>query len=399
MNAISLALYGGEPVRKTLLNYGRQYIDEADIDAVTRVLRSDFLTCGPEIEEMQQKLCRVTGAKYASAVSSGTAALHLACLAAGISTGEEVIVSPITFAASANCILYCGGTPVFADIDKASWNISPECVERKITSRTKAVIAVDFMGQAANLNRLMDLCKANELLLIEDAAHSIGTVYDGRMVGSIADLTTFSFHPVKTVTAGEGGAVMTNSLQLHEKVEMYRAHGITRDRNRYLCGDTGGWYYEQQLLGFNYRITDIQAALCASQLDKLEKFSKRRKEIVSFYDREFKDMDVIVLPKEVPQSDTTRHLYVIWLNQDLLNADRKTIYEAMRAENIGVNVHYIPVYWLPYYKSLGYKHGLCPNAEEYYSGCLTLPLYYSMSDDDAWDVVRAVKKVLGYFRR
>ncbi|WP_373889737.1 UDP-4-amino-4,6-dideoxy-N-acetyl-beta-L-altrosamine transaminase [Paludicola sp. MB14-C6] len=394
-----LAIYGGEPIRNKRLNYGKQYIDQNDIEAVCAVLKSDYLTCGPEIPHMEHKLCEVTGAKFAVAVSNGTAALHIACLAAGIGKGDEVIVSSITFAASANCILYCGATPVFADIDHDTWNISIANVEQKITSKTKAIIAVDFMGQAAALNELKEICLKHELLLIEDAAHSINTRYDGNNVGSIADITTFSFHPVKTITAGEGGAVLTNDIALYRKAILYRAHGITRDENLLTDKSNGNWYYEQQLLGYNYRITDIQAALCCSQLDKLDAFSCRRKEIVAFYNQEFKNINEIILPKEINQSDTTRHLYIIYLKLELLTTDRKTIYEALQAENIGVNVHYIPVYRLPYYQSLGYPKGLCPNAEDFYERCITLPLFYSMTDDDAWDVVCGVRKVINYFRK
>lgn len=394
-----LAVDGGKPIRTTFLNYSRQYIEQGDIDAVSEVLRSDFLTCGPKITEMENKLCQVTGAKYAVAVSNGTAALHIACLAAGISDGDEVIVSPITFAASANCILYCGGKPVFADIDEDSWNISPKSTVQKITSRTKAIIAVDYTGQAVALNELSDICKKHGLLLIEDAAHSIGTRYDGRMVGSIADMTTFSFHPVKTVTAGEGGAVMINDFCLYEKAVQYRTHGITKNVDKLLHIDNGNWYYEQQMLGYNYRISDIQAALLCSQLNKLSEFSKRRKELVALYDKAFEPDKKIILPKEIAQSDTTRHIYVIRLNTELLNADRKKIFEALLAENIGVNVHYIPVYRLPYYENLGYQKGLCPNAEKFYDECITLPLYYSMTNNDAQDVVNAVKKVLNYYKK
>lgn len=396
---IMLAIDGGAPVRQTYLNYGRQYIDQEDIDAVVETLKSDFLTCGPKIAEMERKLCRITQAEYALAVSSGTAALHVACLAAGIGSGDEVIVSPITFAASANCVLYCGGTPVFADIDGRTWNISPAEVERKITKQTKAVIAVDFMGQAAALYEILEICREHELLMIEDAAHSLGTRYGDRPVGSIADMTAFSFHPVKTVTAGEGGAITTNDSEYYEKARQYRTHGITRDKDRLLQKNNGNWYYEQQLLGFNYRITDIQAALCVSQLNKLERFSRRRKEIAALYDHEFAGMEEITLPEEIPESDTVRHLYVIHLRPECLKAGRKTIFEALQAENIGINVHYIPVYLLPYYERLGYEKGLCPNAEALYESCITLPLHYSMTDGDTADVVRAVKKVIRHYRK
>lgn len=394
-----LAIDGGMPVRKTYLQYGRQYIDQKDIDAVVEVLQSDYLTCGPKIVEMEHRLEDITSAKHALAVSNGTAALHLACLSAGLRHGDEVIVSPMTFAASANCVLYCGATPVFADIDDQTWNIAPEKVEQCVTERTKAIIVVDYMGQAASLHALEAICNKYHLLLMEDASHALGTKFDGRPVGSIADMTTFSFHPVKTVTSGEGGALTTNNSELFEKARIYRTHGITRDPAKLIRADNGNWYYEQQLLGFNYRITDIQAALCMSQLDKLELFSRRRKEITALYNQEFSSMDEIVLPVEIPESDTVRHLYVIRLNLDRITTDRKTVFKALQAENIGVNVHYIPVYRLPYYEQLGYPKGLCPNAEAHYESCITLPLYYSMTDDDAADVVCAIKKVIQHYSR
>lgn len=394
-----LAINGGKPVRDTYLSYGRQYIDSEDIDAVIQILKSDFLSCGPMIKKAEQKLCKVTGAKYCTMVSSGTAALHVACLAAGIGNGDEVIVPPITFAASANCVLYCGGTPVFADIDNHSWNISPKMAEQKITSRTKAIIAVDYMGQAADLNALGALCKKHNLILIEDAAHSIGTRYDNKMVGSIADLTTFSFHPVKTVTAGEGGAVATNDFSLYEKTQLYSKHGILRDREKFINKNENNCYYEQQVLGYNYRITDIQAALLCSQLDKLDLFSKRRKELTAFYDEEFSKIQEIILPREIPQSNTTRHIYVVRLNINHLTVGRNTVLNALRAENIDASIHYIPVYLMPYYQQLGYQKGICPNAEEHYKSSLTLPLFYSMTDQDAADVVNAVKKVLNFYRK
>ncbi|MEG0692647.1 MAG: UDP-4-amino-4,6-dideoxy-N-acetyl-beta-L-altrosamine transaminase [Oscillospiraceae bacterium] len=393
-----LAINGGKPVRQTLLNYGRHYIDQSDIDEVTSALKSDFLTCGPKVSQMEKKLCEITSARYAVAVCNGTAALHVACMIAGIGQGDEVIVSAMTFAASANCVLYCGAKPVFADIDKDSWNISPQSVEKAITNHTKAIIAVDYMGEAVGLKELRGICDRYRLLLIEDAAHSIGSRYEGDMIGSIADITTFSFHPVKTVTSGEGGAVLTNNDKLYEKALQTRTHGITRDSNKLLHKDVGSWYYEQQMLGYNYRICDIQAALLCSQLDKLERFSQRRKQIVNYYNSKFKDITEISLPKVIPQSDATRHLYVIQLKLSLLHTDRKVIFEALQAENIGVNVHYIPVYWLPYYQELGYEKGLCKNTEELYESCITLPLYYSMSDKDAKDVVVAVEKVLDYYR-
>lgn len=395
----TLALFGGIPVFDQKIGYGRQSIDDADIQAVVDVLKSDFLTCGPKLEEVERKLCEITGAKYAVLISNGTAALHAACYAAGIQNGDEVITTPITFAASANCALYCGARPVFADINPETYNISPEEIEKKITERTKAVIAVDFTGQAVELDQIREICQKHHLILIEDGAHSIGTKYNGTPVGSIADLTTFSFHPVKTVTAGEGGAVLTNDEAFYKKLLLFRSHGITRNENWMSGKSEGGWYYEQMELGMNYRMTDIQAALLGSQLDRLETFAKRRREIVRMYDEAFQEMPEIIVQKEIPQSDTVRHLYLLWLNPERLKAGRKEIFDALTAENIGCNVHYIPVYYFPYYQKLGYQKGLCPNAEALYERLITIPLYFGMSDEDVQNVIQAVKKVLNYYRK
>ena len=393
-----LALYGGTPVFEKRIGYGRQYIDDADIQAVVSVLKSDFLTCGPKIEEAEQKLCAITGAKHAVLVSNGTAALHAACYAAGIGEGDEVITTPITFAASANCVLYCGGTPVFADLNPETYNIDPEKIEEKITERTKAVIAVDFTGQAAELGRIREICRRHHLILIEDAAHSLGTKYDGIPVGNIADLTTFSFHPVKTCTAGEGGAILTNEDALYQKLTLFRTHGITRAPEAMDRPSEGGWYYQQLELGFNYRMTDLQAALLASQLDKLEAFGTRRKELVKRYDDVFSKMPELTIQKEIPQSDTVRHLYLLQLKLEMLRCTRREAFEALQAEGVGVNVHYIPVYSFPYYQKLGYEMGSCPNAEHLYERLISIPLFYSMTDEEANQVIAAVQKVIHYFK-
>lgn len=392
-----LALHGGRPVRETWLSYGHQFIDETDIQAVTEVLKSDFLTCGPKVTELEAKLCEMTGAAHCTTVSNGTAALHTACLAAGIGPGDEVITTPITFAASANAILYCGGKPVFADIDPRTYTIDPASIEQRITSRTKAVIAVDFTGQACNYEAIQPICRRYGLTLIEDAAHSIGTTYGGKPVGNIADLTIFSFHPVKTVTAGEGGAVMSQDAELARRVQLFARHGITRDLSMLQERENSNWYYEQQLLGYNYRLTDIQCALALSQLKKLDRFSARRRELVSRYDAAFRALPEVYVQEENEGSDTVRHLYVLRLNLERLRCDRREFYDAMQAENIGVNVHYIPVYRFPYYQRLGYPKDLCPCAEAYYEGCLTLPLFYGMTDQDQRDVIDAVKKVAAHY--
>lgn len=394
-----LAAHGGKPVRNTKIYYGHQYIDDADVEAVTRVLKSDYLTCGPEIGKLEQKLCSLTGAKYAVALSNGTAALHLACMAAGVADGDEVITTPVTFAASANCALYCGAKPVFADINPNTYNIAPSDVEAKMNPRTKAVVAVDYTGQAVELDRLLELCRQNHAVLIEDGAHSLGTKYKGQGVGSIADMTTFSFHPVKTVTGGEGGAVLTNSEEYYRKLLLYRTHGITRAPELLEHTGVGDWYYEQIGLGYNYRMTDIQAALISSQLDKLAVFSGRRKEIVARYNEAFKNMPELFVQQEIPESDTTRHLYILRIVPDKLTIGRKEFFEYLGAENICCNVHYIPVYYFPYYEKLGYFRGLCPNAEKLYEEIISLPLYYGMTDEDVTDVIHAVKKVVENCRK
>ena len=393
------AICGGTPVRDTKLYYGHQYIDDADIQAVVDVLKSDYLTCGPKITELEEKLCKLTGAKYAVVCSNGTAALHMACMAAGVEPGDEVITTPITFAASANCALYCGAKPVFADINDKTYNIDPEKVKAVTTDKTKAVVAVDFTGQSVELDKLIAHCKENNLVLIEDGAHVIGTKYNGQPNGSIADMTTFSFHPVKTVTGGEGGAVMTNSEEYYQKLLLARSHGITRDTAFMEEEPHGGWYYEQVSLGYNYRMTDIQAGLLISQLDKLPMFSDRRKEIVAKYDEAFLQIPEIQVQEEIPESDTTRHLYIIRIKPEMLTINRREFFDALAAENIMCNVHYIPTYYFPHYQRLGYEKGICPNAEKLYDEMMSLPLYYGMTDKDVEDVIVAVKKIVDYYKR
>ncbi|MCR5800478.1 MAG: UDP-4-amino-4,6-dideoxy-N-acetyl-beta-L-altrosamine transaminase [Lachnospiraceae bacterium] len=393
------AIEGGTPVRDKKIYYGHQYLDQADYDAVLDVLKSDYLTCGPKINELEEKLCKLTGARHAVVCSNGTAALHIAVMAAGLKNGDELITTPITFAASANCALYVGATPVFADIDPETYNIDPAEVEAHITENTKAVVAVDYTGQAVELDRLTDICKKHGLVLIEDSAHSIGTSYKGRMIGSIADMTTFSFHPVKTITSGEGGAVLTNNDEYYEKLLLARAHGITRDQKFMSRESEGPWYYEMVDMGYNYRMTDIQAGLLISQLDKLEMFKKRRKEIVNRYNEAFSKLDTVCVQKEIPESDTARHLYILKLNKDKLSVDRRRFFDAMAAENIICNVHYIPVYYFPQYEKLGYKRGLCPKAEDLYDNMITLPLYYAMTDEDVQSVIDAVTKIASYYSR
>lgn len=394
-----LAINGGIPVRETKIYYGKQWIDENDIYAVDEVLRSDYVTCGPKTQELERSLEQYTGARHAVAVSNGTAALHCACMAAGIGAGDEVITTPLTFAASANCALYCGAKPVFADVEEDTYNIDPQSIEDKVTDKTKAVVAVDFTGQAVKHREIREICDRHHLIFIEDAAHAIATTYNGVQVGNLADITTFSFHPVKTITGGEGGAVLTNSDELYQKIQLVHTHGITHDP--VLMEEPvheGPWYYEQIMLGYNYRITDIQAALIVSQMKKLDQFKARRKKIVKMYDEAFAQIPEIIVQKEIAESDTCRHLYIIRLDTEKLSCTRREFFDAMSAENVQCQIHYVPVYWFPYYQKLGYKKGLCPVAEEVYKGIMSIPLYPKMTDQDVSDVIHAVTKVVENYK-
>lgn len=394
-----LAIFGGKPVRENKIYYGKQCIDEDDIRAVADVLRGELITCGPKVLELEKTLCEITGAKYAVAVSNGTAALHLAALAARIKKGDEVITSPITFAASANCTLYCDGTPVFADIDPETYNISPASIEEHITDKTKAIVAVDFTGQSIEHDKIKTICDKHNLILIEDAAHAIGTAYNDKMTGNIADMTTFSFHPVKTATAGEGGAITTNDEAFYKDLIRLRNHGITRDQEQMTHPTDDPWYQEQIDLGYNYRMTDFQAALLNSQLHKLPLFKEKRQSVVSSYNEAFADIPEIIVQKEIPESDTCRHLYVIQLDLDKVSCTRREFFDALSAENIQPQVHYMPVYYHSHYERLGYKHGICPKAEALYEKIMSIPLYYSITDDEVRDSINAVKKVVNYYKK
>ncbi|MCR4754907.1 MAG: UDP-4-amino-4,6-dideoxy-N-acetyl-beta-L-altrosamine transaminase [Lachnospiraceae bacterium] len=395
-----LAIHGGTPVRNNKIYYGRQWIDEDDIVAVSEVLRGDLITCGPDVAALEKKLAEVCGAKYAVAVSNGTAALHCAMIAAGVGEGDEVITTPLTFAASANCAVYVGAKPVFADIDPETYNIDPDSIEAHITEHTKAVVAVDFTGQAVEHDRIREICDKHGLVYVVDAAHAIGTKYNGRPEGSIGDMTCFSFHPVKTITSGEGGAITTNDPKLFKKLRLASQHGIVRDPAEFDEKEPEGiWYYEMQSLGFNYRMTDFQAALLISQLGKLDKFSQRRKEIVNRYNEALADVPGIIVQREIPESDTTRHLYIIQLDLDKLTCTRREFFDAMSAENVQCQVHYVPVYYFPFYAGRGYERGLCPNAEHVYDGIMSIPLYPMMTDEDVESVIRAVKKIVTWYRK
>jgi perosamine synthetase len=387
-----------EPVRQSYLPYGRQWIDDDDIEAVVEVLKGEYLTTGPYILKFEQAVAQYVGAKYAVAFSNGTAALHGACFAAGISEGDEVITTPMTFAASANCVLYQGGIPVFVDIDEKTYNIDPNKIEEKITDKTKAIIPVDFTGQPVELDRILEIARKYNLVVIEDAAHALGATYKGRKIGSISDMTMFSFHPVKHITSGEGGIITTNNKEYYEKLLQFRSHGITRNKEK-LNEYHGPWYYEMQFLGYNYRMTDIQAALGTSQLKKIDKFIELRRKYVAMYNEAFKDMDEIITPFQHEDGQSSWHLYIIRLKLDKLTASRREIFEALQQQNIGVNVHYIPVHFQPYYQQLGYKKGICPNAEKLYEEMITLPLFPAMSEKDVNDVIKAVKRTIDYYKK
>jgi len=377
--------------RSTFLSYGKQSIDEADIEAVVETLRSPFLTQGPKVEEFEQSVADYVGAKYAVAFSNGTAALHGACYAAGIGAGDEVITTPITFASTSNAILYCGGTPVFADIDSQTYNIDPEEIKKNITSKTKAIIPVDFTGQPVNLDEIMTIAEEHKLIVIEDGAHSFGASYKGRKIGSQAHMTMFSFHPVKPITTAEGGVITTDSEEYYEKLKLFRSHGISKTP---YAVEQGDWYYEMTELGFNYRMTDIQAALGLSQIKKIDKFINIRREIADIYQEALDQFPGVILPKQLDGTNSGWHLYIIQLDQAVLNKTRKEIFNEMRTCNIGVHVHYIPVYWHPYYEQLGFSKGICNVAESWYEGALTLPIFPSMEKSDVNNVIEILKSTL-----
>lgn len=398
MNDEKLAIHGGSPIRDQYLPYGRQQIDEEDIEAVVKVLRSDYLTTGPVIQQFELEMAHYTGAKYAVAFSNGTAALHAACFAAGISEGDEVITTPMTFAATANSVLYQKGKPVFVDINPDTYNLDPALIKQKITNRTKAIIPVHFTGQPAEMDEILQIARDHNLIVIEDAAHALGASYKNRKIGSIGDMTMFSFHPVKHITTGEGGMITTNREDFYKKLLQFRTHGITRDVTE-LHENQGPWYYEMQFLGFNYRITDIQASLGLSQLKKVNQFIEKRKQLVQRYQNELQMINELQLPYQLPYVDSSWHILVVKLNLEKLNGGRREVFEALQKENIGVNVHYLPVHLHPFYQGLGYSMGICPIAERSYEEFITLPLYPGMSEQDVLDVVAAVKKVINYFRK
>jgi perosamine synthetase len=394
----TLAIDGGAPVREKFLPYGHQSIEEADIAAVVEVLRSDWLTTGPKVDEFEEAFAARVGAKHAISFTSGTAALHAAAFAAGLNPGDEAITTPLTFAATANCVLYCGATPVFADVSSDTINLDPEQFKSKLTSRTRAILPVDYAGHPAELAAVMEIAQRHRLVVIEDACHALGAEYQGKRVGSIADMTVFSFHPVKHVTTGEGGMVTTEDPRLAETLRRFRNHGISTDARQ--RQKSGQWFYEMVLLGFNYRLPDLACALGLEQLKRLDANLARRREIAAVYTTAFGEIPGVISPTTRPDVNPAWHLYPIRLELEKLTASRAQIFSALRAENIGVNVHYIPVHLHPYYRErFGYKGGEFPVAEDAYARLISLPMFHAMSDRDVADVIRAVEKVLGHYER
>lgn len=394
----ALAIHGGSPVRSSYLPYGRQSVDAADIQAVVDVLRSDWLTTGPKVAEFEEAFAARVGAAYAVSFSSGTAALHGAAFAAGLKAGDEAITTPLTFAATANCVLYQGATPVFADVCGDTLNLDPEQVAARISSKTRAILPVDYAGHPSDLAPILDLARKQGLIVIEDACHALGADFRGERVGSIADMTVFSFHPVKHITTGEGGMVTTNNAQFAETLWRFRNHGISSEaRQRQSAGQ---WHYEMVLLGFNYRLPDIACALGLQQLKRLETNLTRRREIAARYSAAFREMPAVIPPAVRAETNPAWHLYAIRLQTEKLTADRAEIFRALRGENIGVNVHYIPVHLHPYYRDrFGFRGGEFPVAEDAYARLISLPMFHAMTDQDVEDVIAAMAKVLSTYSR
>jgi len=365
--------------------YSHQWIDNKDIKEVVKVLKSDWLTQGPKVEEFEKAIAKYCNAKYGVAFSSGTSALYAAYKTAGIKEGDEVITTPLTFVATSNMISVLGAKPVFVDVEQDTLNINPELIERSITSRTKAIATVDFAGVSCDYDKILKIAKKNKLLLIEDACHALGTEYKGRKLGSFADITIVTFHPVKHITTGEGGVALTNNKNFYEKLKIVRNHGIIKKPEK------GGWYYEVKEPSFNFRITDIQCALGISQLKKIDRFLKRRREIIAKYNKAFKDVKEIILPTEKNYLKTARYIYPIQVKKQ----NRKKVFSNLQEQGIGIQIHYMPLHLHPFYKKrFEYKKGDFPIAEEYYERAITIPLFPKMTNREVDYVIKSVKKAV-----
>lgn len=384
-----------------MIPYGRQSLDQADIDAVVEVLRSDWLTQGPTIERFEAAMAERCEAGFGVAVCNATAALHIACLAAGLGEGDRLWTSPNTFLASANCGRYCGAAVDFVDIDPQTWNLDAVALADKLDvaeragTLPKVLVAVAFSGQSADMRAIRDLSRRYGFVVIEDASHAVGARYAGRPVGcgEFADMTVFSFHPVKIITTGEGGMVLTNRPELAERLRRLRSHGMTRDPAQMDEPPHGPWYYQQVELGFNYRITDMQAALGLSQLGKLDGFLARRRALVTRYQGLLAELP-LTLPALQPEAESAWHLYVVRVQTERLSISHREVFDGLRAAGIGVNVHYIPVHLQPYYRDLGFKPGDFPEAEAYYAQAISLPMYPAMTDEQQDFVVDQLRRLL-----
>lgn len=384
-----------------MIFYGKQNINEADIRAVEEVLRSNFLTQGPVIERFEERVAEYCGVKHAVAVTNATSALHIACLAAGLGPGDILWTSPITFVASANCGRYCGTDVDFVDIDDRTYNMSVTALEEKLRCAKvagrlpKIVVPVHMAGQSCDMKRIRELSMEYGFRVLEDASHAVGAEYRGKKVGSceFSDMAVFSFHPVKIITTGEGGMVLTNDVTLYEKLRLYRNHGITRDVSRMTHESDGSWYYQQIELGFNYRMTDIQAALGYSQMQRLDVFVKRRRELAARYNELLKDLPLIT-PYVIPEAIPSWHIYVVRIDFGRVRKKKQEIFDEMKAKGIVLNLHYIPVHTQPYYERLGHRPEECPVALKYYHGAMTLPLYYGLTDEEQDAIVGELREVL-----
>jgi len=371
--------------------YSHQCIEQDDIDSVLNVLKSDFLTQGPKVEEFEQSLADYCGARFSVVYSSGTAALCAAYFAAGLGGNDEIITSPMTFLATSNAALSLGAKPVFVDIEPDTGNIEPDLIETAITDRTKLIVPMHFAGHPVQLEKIAQIARRHRLLVVEDACHALGARYENAIIGdcTYSDMAVFSFHPVKSIATGEGGAVLTNNKEFRNKLLMFRHHGVTKDRRifRNKSDMVGDWYYEMQLLGYNYRLTDIHCALGISQLAKLGRFIQRRREIVEAYAQAFENNTSFDTPVEKSYAKSAWHLYPIRL-KDKYITEKAKIFIKLRERGLGVQVHYIPIHLQPYYQQLGYKRALCPNAEDFYEREISIPLYQSMSTEDVDYVIR-----------
>ena len=375
-----------------MIPYSRQWIDKDDIQEVVKVLKSPFITQGPKVKEFEEALSLYCGAKYAITFSSGTAALHAAYYAAGIGQGDEVITSPLTFAATANMIVALGAKPVFADVDLSTGNLDPKEVENKITKKTKAIVAVDYSGLPVDIAMFKKIAKKHNLVFIEDGAHSLGASYGKKKVGGLADMTMFSFHPVKSITTAEGGAITTNSKKYYEKLLLFRSHGITKDKEKLLKKGVPGWYHEMQELGFNYRITDMQAALGVSQMKKLDFFMEKRRAVARRYQDELKSLKNFIVPKSSDSNTSSWHLFALRLTQEKKHL-RDFVFSELQKAGIGVQVHYLPVYRHPYYETLGYKKGICLKAELFSESEISIPVFPALSLREQNTVIEALRRL------